>query len=195
MADSTLDSELFILRNNWGSAPTADRFEPKDGFAEGNALHHNAATAKFPLGTCIQVHNKGTLGKAGPAQFIYLLVGTQNASSVIAARSVVVQDSAAVPYTITNDPDSCIKIPSGVAAIALSAMTNAYYGWFWCGGICPEDYVGDLGGTYATDADVLAGPFTAHDLDADYIGFGPSNDIGANTAQEGIFGYALADDA
>lgn len=194
MSDSTIDSELLILRNNWGSAPTADRFEPKDGFAETNALHHNTSAAKFPLGTVIQVHNKGTLGKAGPAQFIYLLVGTQNASSVIAVKSVVVSDSATVPYTITNDPDDCIKLPTGVAAIALSAMTNAYYGWFWTGGICPEDFVSGLGGNYATDDNVLAGEFTAHNLAADYIGIGPSNDIGANTAQEGIFGFALAND-
>lgn len=194
MADSTIDSELIILRNNWGVAPSTDRFEPTDGFAEGNAVHHNSATAEFSLGTVAQVYNKGTAGKAGPAQFIYLLVGTQNSANVLAAKDVVVQGSATVPFTVTNDPDSAvIKLPTGLAAICLSAMTNAYYGWFWCGGSCPEDFVSGLAGDYLTDDDVVIGAFCAHDLDADAIGFGPSLDA-TGSVQEGVFGFALADD-
>jgi len=193
MADSTIDSELFHLIDNWPGAPIPFGSIPPGGFT--GSSHHNVATAAFPVGTKWQVYNKSA-GKPGLSIFIYLQVGTQNAASAIAAKSVVVPDSATHWYKVTNDPDDCIKLPTAVAAIALSAMTDAYFGWFWCGGVCPEEFVSALGGNYATDGNVAAGPIVAHDLAADKIGLGPATEQASSVvALEGIFGWAIAADA
>lgn len=189
MGDSTLDSELFILFNRWGSSPRLYGNCPPGGFTD--ARHHNVANPVYELGTCVQVYNRSSkAGKDGPSQLIYLKVGTQNADSVIAVKSAVIQDSATVPYTITNDPDSCIKLPTGTGAFALGAMTDAYYGWFWCGGVCPEEFISTMAGNFATDSTVAAGQICYHDLAADYAGIAI-----ADTAGEDICGFALAADA
>jgi len=188
MADSTIDSELILLRDNWpGDAdPGLAQDPPRDGFA--GADHHNVATAAYQVGSKIQVYNKGTTGQPGFATFVYLQVGIQDAETVLAAKSIVVSDSATVWYKVTNDPGDCIALPTGLAAVAISAITNAYYGWFWCKGVCPEEAVSGLGGTYATEGNVVAGDITAHILAAGVIGLGP------RAAGEGCFGFALAGD-
>ena len=189
MADGTLDSELIVLQNNWGMAPTVNGSLncPQGGLIGSN--HHNVAAPTYQVGTVIQVYNNGSAGKVGMAELIYLQVGTQNADSVIAAKTAVVPDSATVWYQITNDPDSCIKLPSGLGAFGLSAITDAYYGWFWCGGICPEAFVSGLAGNFATEGNVIAGHITYHDLAADTVGIGPY------ATTEGFAGFALANDA
>lgn len=188
MADSTLDSELFILQNNWGMNALRVGNVPPGGLTD--ARHHNVAAPYFDPGTVCLVRNpNATAGKPGMAALIYLQVGTQNADSVIAVKSAVVLDSATVWYQVTNDPDSCIAIPSGLGAFALSAMTDAYYGWFWCGGICPEGLLSTLGGNYATNGSLAAGHISFTDLAADYAGLGPY----ATTT--GYAGFALAADA
>jgi len=103
-----------------------------------------------------------------------------------------VPDSQTLWYRVTNDPDDCvIATGSLLAAVALSAMTNERWGWFWCGGICPESFVSGLGGNYETDGDIpSAAALVAHNLAADAIGLGP---CGADT--EGIIGYSIAIDA
>ena len=193
MADSTIDSNLIQLVDSWpGVAVPPDR--DASDMTSATVVGHNVAVPVVDIGTKWAVYNVADLqgnGVPGPATFIYLQVGTQNAASLIAAKSVVVQDSATVWYQITNDPDDCVSIPTGLAAIALSAVTDAYYAWFWCGGVCPELFVPDnaLGGNYATESNVVAGPITAHNLTADYVGLGPCADT------EEVFGYALAADA
>jgi hypothetical protein len=58
-------------------------------------------------------------------------------------------------YIVTDDASEALL--SGPIAVALSAMTTGYYGWFWCGGVCPVDSVSGLGGSYVTDGTVAAG--------------------------------------
>jgi len=188
MADSTLDSELFVLYDNWpgDGDPGLSQDAPCDGFT--GTDHHNTSTAIYQVGAKIQVYNDGTSGKPGWAKLVYLQVGTQDAETVIAAKSVVVPDSATYYYRVTNDPLRAVVLPSGMAAIALSAMTDAYYGWFWCGGVCPEQLISGLAGNYATEGNVVAGDITAHILAAGVIGLGP------RAAGEGAFGYAIAGD-
>lgn len=189
MGDSTLDSELFVLNNNWGVPAMSIGDVPPGGLTD--TRHHNVAEPYFGVGQVIVVQNpSGVAGKPGYAALMYLQVGTQNADSVIAVKSAVVPDSATVWYQVTNDPDSCVKLPTGHGGYALSAMTDAYYGWFWVGGICPEGLLSGLAGNYATGDNVAAGQFCFHDLTADYVGI----DI-ADTAGEEIAGFALAADA
>jgi hypothetical protein len=190
MADSTLDSELILIIDKWPGVANPAYTVPTDGFT--GATHHNVVAAKYPIGAKIQVYCDGTTGKPGYSTLMYLKVGTQNGDVAIAAKTVCVPDSATVWYELTNDPDSCIQIGGAPVAIALSAITNAYYGWFWVGGVCPEQYVSDLGVNYATEGNVAAGPICPHDLTADAIGFGPIDEAAPTETQ---IGYALAADA
>ena len=192
MADSTLDSQLFVLFDNWpGVAEKISAGEvPAGGFAEASAVHHNVAAAQYDIGQKLCVLNTDDAGIEGMSTFIYLQVGTQNADSVIAAKSLVVPGSATLWYQVSNNPDANILVAgSSMAAYALSAMTDAYFGWFWCGGVCPESFVSGLGGTYATDGTVAAGMISSGDLAADYLGLVPY----ATTV--GYLGFALAADA
>jgi len=186
---------LFFLKNNWGFQPDPNlsNRRPKDGFT--GADHHNVTTAFYKPGTCIQMMCDGSVGKAGPSLLAYLQVGTQNAAVAIAAKSVCVPDSATVWYQVTNDPDSNIALPTDRLAIALGAIADAAYGWFWVGGVCPEQFVTALAGNYKTDGNVAAGIITGHDLSVDEIGLGPALGVATGAAKEGDAGFALAADA
>jgi hypothetical protein len=177
MADSTIDSEKIVLIDNWPGVALPVFSEPTDGFT-------GATTER--AGTKIQVWNDGdAAGVSGWSTFIALnFEGTGAPTS--AAKQVCVQDASGDPYTVTNDPDSCVVATgASAAAVSLQAMTDATRYWFWCGGVCPESYVAALGGTYNTEGNVIAGPIVAHDLAADEIGFGP-----CGGATECIIGYA-----
>jgi len=194
LADSTLDSELFVLEDHWPGVGRQTTFGqiPKGGFT-GNT-HHNVATPAYPIGEklCVENMNEtGTVvGKAGFSTFIYLQVGTQDAGQAIAAKSVCVLDSATLWYQLTNDSASCIAASSSLAAIAISAVTAAYWGWFWCGGVCPESLVSSLGGNYATINAVAAGMISTGALETELVvGLLPY----ATTL--GNIGFALAADA
>ena len=193
MADSTIDSEKVVLVDGFPGYPGAlSSTDAKNGFTD--ASHHNVATAQYPIGTKIQVQNSGT-GIAGPSIFMYGQIGTQNGDVAIAAKTICIFDSASDPYELTNDPDSAVGIGAGPIAVALSAMTDAYYGWFWVGGVCPEAFVSGLGGNYPTDSTVVAGTFCAGNLTADAIGLSGTRDTTTQTPSDLVAGYALAADA
>lgn len=198
MADGTIDSQLFHLIDNWPGVPTPGGLIPQDGFTA--AAQHNVAAARRRVGEKIQVYCDGLLTgtTAGYATLMYLKMGTQNPDVAVAAKTICVPDSATNILEVTNDPDSCISLPTGMVAIALSAMTNGYYGWFWVGGVCPEQYVAALGGNYLTEGNVAAGHITAKDMTADSIGFG-ANSLALSGGVETVVipvacGYALAAD-
>jgi hypothetical protein len=198
MADSTIDSELFVLIDNW---PGVARRVSPDCLPNGSiisALHHNVATAVFPIGDKIVVRNRSAVaGDDGDSTFIYLKgLAVTAANPTCAAKQLVVPSLAGTPYQVTNDPDQCLqKTGCPLAAVMLSVMSfdnsTAYYGWFWCGGVCPEALVSGLGGDYVTEGNVVAGPIIAHDpATADSIGLGP---CAADT--EAIIGWSYSADA
>jgi len=191
MADKTIDSELFILYDNMPGAPdpTVYNSPPPDGFT--GADHHNVATAKYPIGMKIQVYCDGSVGKEGFAIFQYLRLGTQNPDAALAAKDFCVCDSATVWYEMTNDKaGTAVNLSSGACAVALSAMTDAYYGWFWVAGVCPEQYVSGLGGNYVTASGAAAA--TALMLMA---ATAEAIAIDALTDTHGAVGWCIADDA
>ncbi|GAF68470.1 unnamed protein product [marine sediment metagenome] len=196
MANGTIDSLLFVLIDNW---PGIARLVAEDEIPLGGFLgctHHNVAAAKYRKGEKLCVWNTTDAGTEGMATFIYLQVGTQNAGNALAARDFCTTDSATDPLVITNDPDDCIgpKTGGGLVCIALSAMTNAYFGWFWCGGICPESFVLDLGGTYTTEENNVAkgSLLCIHDSTNgdDWCNLGP-----CGAATEEVIGFAIAPDS
>lgn len=188
MADGTLDVDYLVLIDNWPGSPSPNLSVPSDGFT--GSSHHNVATAIYKLGTKIQVYNTGvTAGRAGFSTFIYLqfVLGQTHA-----ALQVVTPDTNAALYVVTNDPDSCLSIAALPSAISLSAMTTAYHGWFWCGGVCPEEFVAALTGNVLTagSAVALGSAIIAADCSADSIGYG----IAAGAATDLIAGYTLKTD-
>jgi hypothetical protein len=55
---------------------------------------------------------------------------------------------------VTNTTDECMN--TGPICVALGTCTDAYYGWFWCGGVCPVDTISGLDGVYPSDGSVAA---------------------------------------
>jgi hypothetical protein len=187
MADSTIDSELFVLFDFWPGVARRVHELPA-------AFTTAVETAVFGPGEKICIWNDGaTAGVSGDATFVYLQVGTQNDATgyTIAAKMHCVPGSATTPFQVTNNPDANViqKTGSPLLGMALGAMTDAYWGWFWCGGVCPEAHVSGLGGAYHTDNSVVIGPMSVTDCADDRMGFGVT---GADT--EAVIGMAYAND-
>lgn len=188
MADSTIDSQQFALFDFW---PGVARHVSPDNMPA--AFTTPVATAVFGPGEKICAWNEGgTAGIDGYATFIYLQVGTQNTDVAIAVKTFCVPGSATTPFVVGNNPDTDIILHTGspFVGVALSAVTNAYWAWFWCGGVCPEAIVSTLGGTYVTDNSVAIGPMSITNCAGDFMGLGVT---GADT--EAVIGMALAADA
>lgn len=195
MADATLDSELFVLNDNWPGVARRvhpDRL-PNDSIV--SALHHDIATAKFDVGEKIVVRNRSAIaGDDGDSTFVYLkFLAITEANPTPAAKQIVVPSLAGTPYQVTNDPDQCLmKTGCGLAAVMLSVMTFTHavarHGWAWCGGVCPEAMVAALAGNYATDDSVAVGAITTQDLAADAIG------LGARATTEHAIGWSYSAD-
>ena len=194
MADGTLDSEKLTLFDNW-DGPVQTTFSPPQDIFDGlsGAPDHNVATERVPVGTKCAIYNHTSTGKKGWSTLIYLQA-VANAGVAIAAKQFLVRDVAAYPYRVTNDPDDALvantELGSLPAAVALSAITTTYYGWFWCGGQAPEFLVSGMGGDYATDGTVVAGPVALGNLAADAIGLTKHVDT---TASLGRFIAGIAD--
>lgn len=62
--------------------------------------------------------------------------------------------SAGAWANVSNTTDESMS--AGPIAIALGTTVDAYYGWFWCGGVCPVDLVSGLDGIYPSDGSVVA---------------------------------------
>jgi hypothetical protein len=193
MAQTYIDSEELILVDLWPGYPDSRLGTPKDGFT--GADHHNVVAPAYPIGSKIQYYNAGTAGKAGYATFIYLKLEMQDTSNVLAARHLVNLHTDAKPYDVTNENASVITETYGPVAIGISAMTVDYYGWFWCGGVCPEDAVAALGGTYATDTNVTAGcRLVTRDAGTTHPTWGEIEFGIAAADTEEVVGYSLATD-
>ncbi len=188
MADGTIDSELIELYDIIPGYARRTPSAPTGGYAGSANTNTAAVTAK--IGEKQWIYNESA-GINGWSCFVYLQIGTQNGSVAIAVKSAVVPDSASKWYQMTNDPDDNIKLPTQYGAIALAAITDAYYGWFWCAGACPEEHVSGLGGNYKTNGTLAAGDFCYHNLSADEIGL----DLAGSAVNEPGCGFALADDS
>ena len=185
MADSVIDTKYLILYDRWPGVAHVQDEAPPGGFT-GSATH-NVATAAATIGSKICVPNASDL--AGWSTFIYLQYeGTGAPTS--AAKQVAVPDATTEQFIVTNDQDSCVLKTGGLlGAVMLSVMTDAYYGWFWCGGTCPVDWVPALDGDILTDNTVTNGLFMWSDLaDNDSIG------IALLTGVLAPAGYSLAAD-
>ena len=193
MADKTLNSDYLVLSDTWPGSPAPNLAVPSDGFT--GTSHHNVTTAAYKLGTKIQVYNEGTAGIPGFATFIYLQFETNTEPGPTpAATQVCTAGTNASLFVVTNDPDQCLSIAALPSAVMLSVMTTAKFGWFWCGGVCPVDFVSDLDGAmaFATNSSVALGStIIASNLAADAIGYA----ISSATTTTLVAGSTLGADA
>jgi hypothetical protein len=171
MADSTILAKYIVLQDTVQGEVNPNNPQPVGGFI--GSEHHNVVAAKYDVGSKIQVYDETAKGNS---VFVYLKNGT--AAATIAAGSVMIpagatQNTGYLTYIYTNDPDDGVL--GGNCAIALSAMTDAYYGWFWCGGVAPIGITNSgivAATTLATDDSVAIGALSTKDLTADQAGIG-----------------------
>lgn len=181
MADASFVIKLLTLRPGRFGHPKLARL-PYGGMVGSN--HHNVATtAVYPVGTIIKLFNSDTgyvggdtiIGTEGWSEFVYGQF-KKDSGETLAATDVVMPLATTNPFEFTGDPDVCASGAAGVlAVIALSTMTNDYYGWFWSGGVCPTELITTgfaTSATVATDDSVTAGQGVM-------AAFG--NDISSNT--------------
>jgi hypothetical protein len=201
MADSTFDSEEFVLYDRWGPVVPSRQGVPRGGFTGSDHFNVSNANRVYMPGETRVVDNLSAAddpingaGVSGQSIFRYLRVGTQNDAEAIAVQHLCVHDTVN-PWTVTNDPDGQLG-GSGVdgapaVAVALGAVTDDYWAWFWTGGVCPEMFVSALTtATYKTDGTITAGcEMRTVNLGVDFIGFGITAAV-----TDAIIGYATAAD-
>jgi hypothetical protein len=170
---NTLDDSEILFIDNWpdgpiinGPGPFKGPVSPPTGTPTGGGVaaggDHNVLLPGHDVGTKWFSYQPSATGQTqGWSTWIYLKVGTQEAS--IAAKSLVMLETmpssstaGSLLYTVTND-DATANMDTGLAAMAIGAMTDGYCGWFWCGGVCPVSICPSLGGTHATNGAVVIG--------------------------------------
>lgn len=153
MADEAIDSENFVLFDTTPGVPVLVNEVPEDGFT--GEAHHNVTTEVYPLGTKIQVYNK-TAGLKGWSTFCYGNLEAQDATNVLAVQHLCgLFATTPKAFYYSNEVATIVSESGGPCVVGLSAMTTANYGWFWCGGVVPEDYVPALGGDWSTDGTLV----------------------------------------
>jgi hypothetical protein len=176
MAESTLDSELFFLINKWGPPhPSYNSTIPQGtGKWDGAATQNIAAPTQYPVGTVIQRYHYGTghgasAGQDGYYQMAYL----RAEAAVAAAKDICIASETDDHYAVERDPDALLDATNFLIGVGIAAMTAQYYGWFWVGGVCPEnDVTSTMGGNYRTDGTVAIGPIDVADVSTtDNLGF------------------------
>ena len=190
MANSVIDTEMIVLQDNWPFDPGFDRWAgPYRKPAVDSLLWEgqNVSTLdKFRLGRKFVHYEAGGSEKpSGWSTFIYLKVGTQNPDvllSCVAATNKTICSIEGTPaensstaatemYTVTNDGNNAnaaagtICMAMGMCGIATSAMTNSYYGWYWCGGVAPLTLLTGLVGDCPTANTVAIGEFGLAETD------------------------------
>ena len=160
MANSVIDTEMVILRDKWPTLP--DTGFPDNCSAPASGADQNASTEKHKVGTKWTGFQEGGTGiPRGSFTLIYLNVGTQNPDILLSCAAATNKcvccpedasenGTATQMYTVTNDSATTTSEPTGMCAIALSAITASYYGWFWCDGVAPISIVAGLAGDIPT---------------------------------------------
>jgi hypothetical protein len=201
MAESTLNPNALFLYDLF-PGPITYTLPPADetGDVFGNTSHCNVASPAFKLGTKVAVYESPTDGTtvwSGWSIMTYLRFQDGGDTTPAIGDMCCCIKSATSPLTdVSQDGDSAAACYGPYAAVAVLAMTDAYYGWFWTGGVCPYLSAPDLSGdttcivtatndVAAGEALTLADAGTAAQLGVDNVG----------TLTTPIIGQALTADA
>jgi len=172
---ATLTLEALILIPRWPGVAVPPPIPVTDITSAGAG--HNLALAMWPVGTRWELYCSGdqvSVGvsyRQGFTDVVYLQAGPDAASATASVRTVIcvpdetiaAADANDLLYVMASDEDVSTHENSGLMAIALSTMTNNYYGWYWCGGVYPVEYVASavVADTFITDDSLVAGTAVA----------------------------------
>jgi len=154
MADSTITTQGVILYDRWpgfATAPPIDNIQDMTSSVVG----HNQATPKYNVGTKWVLYNDTKASDVGVkcwrgwSTFVYLKSAADISTAIAGSVNFFcVPDDTIVPtsendalYTVVADTDRTTHETLGLVACAISTMTDGYFGWFWCGGVAPLQYV------------------------------------------------------
>lgn len=135
MTNSSILASNILLFDNWPGPVKELQTPPKDGFD--GSEHSGVTTPAYRLGEKVCVYDE--TGE-GWATFIYLKNVESTTSATLSVGSICSPNGTYL-YRVDQDPDdnSDITIKCGLCAVALTALTNNQFGWFWCGGVAVGD--------------------------------------------------------
>lgn len=140
---AAIDLSSLILIDNWPGVPNNNVPIPS-----GYDLTLFSDTEDWPVGTKIQLYDSTNKGWS---TFIYLkyMKGADHDIDLAAGNIVYQWDTTPLYYEVLNDGGEGLLFgPLAVAlgaidyGVSFTAAGKTYkYGWFWCGGVCPEGIV------------------------------------------------------
>ena len=143
-----IDDGKFYLIDNFPGEPT-------NGPNPSDWTEYTVART-YDLGTKRMVYDETNHGWA---TLIYLQFqkGTAGVATVKSLCGLCIASvaTAGAWHNVSNTTDESVSV--GPIAVALGTCTDAYFGWFWCGGVCPVDTISGLDGIYPSDNTVAAG--------------------------------------
>lgn len=137
----TVDTVDVVLKDGWPDGPCLPHI-PTSGFTGSAQNNVENIPRGLRLGTKVKYYDE-TAG--GQVTMIYLHVVDAGATAAIAAGTILrpagaVDNSGEVLYAVSNDTgDHMFSSGVGPMAIAISAVSDGYKCWAWCGGPPPQD--------------------------------------------------------
>jgi hypothetical protein len=214
-------SRKIVLYDKWPGQPNQNLGIPTGGFASTEL--HDVTNPGYPVGEKISIRTdfSSVKGNSTLTYLQYFCMSGENPVEDLSTGWPVFQqacnstcaDGTNAAYTCTNAGSfyasgtgyACgtaigtVAIPCGtlsyraLAEVTTGGANTGGYGWFWTGGVCP---VGDVTffdtdelSCISTDGNVTAGFPIRAVVDTSVLV------IGYAEVSEGIFGYALEDDA
>lgn len=167
------------------------------GYIAPKSRHHDFATATYTIGTKVRYYNEH-IGGQGVCIYLRYSEGGETLVAGMLCQPDPALDSL---YYVTGDQDTFVDFAVAKPnCIALSGMTTTRYGWFWCGGVCPDFFTDATTrfdeATCTTDGTITAGEgFCAQRSTTD--GIIVAYDIGSihSADNHSQAGWVLADDS
>jgi hypothetical protein len=170
-----------ILYDGFPGAPDPNAPTPDNGFDATQGGQHSA-TAKFQVGRKRVGFQDSTVGAGGSSvanrgsyTLIYAkLIDYTNAVDAsigklccLACGSAKAKGELAVTQDVSGGQNGTAGVGHAPIAVPCTSLALNEYGWFWCGGICPNhDITGfDITG-FRTDGGVISGVPVQMDSDA-----------------------------
>ena len=206
-----------VMKDNFPGVPNFNLGIPKNGFD--SPVHSDVTTPTYPIGTKIQAYNDGT-GIKGPYTMIYLAhyclsdydtlpEGATNGllcQAFCNSSCVSADGTANAAFKVTGPGNAALATGfaegtmNGIAAFACASMSRhdttadgaavPGFGWFWCGGVCPEADITLFAADHSTDGNVAVGMAVGVVVDGTAILLG----LGDPTS-ENVCGWSNATDA
>jgi len=166
MADANVTMEALVLYDNWPGTAVAPPFPVTDMTSA--SVGYNTVHPMWPVGTKWELYcygdqvSVGVSYRQGYSTFIYLKgSGHMSGGAPDAARTNGVCPAGTITagatdmalHTAQVDTGQTTHEYSGLKAICIGAVTNAYYAWYWCAGVYPVEYIasGAVADVFVTD--------------------------------------------